>query len=776
MYRFVKSVTIGFLTLACIFTASPSWAAGTRLVESPHYSGGNIVFGYMGDIWLQPKGDAARPITSHPGTDIRPRFSPDGKWIAFISNRTGNWDVFIVPAEGGMPKQLTYHSGADVSITWTTDSGKILFRTRRGSTWGSYLYTVAIDGDKMPGPYLATRGYDGTFSQDGKLLAYTQRSASYGRRRDYTGSANAKIHILDTEKKTVRRLLDTDRHENSPMIAGSDVYYVCERGGAFNIWKAPLAGGEPKKITNLPENGVSSPSISADGLTILFEHEFNIWKLDVKTGKASEVPIRIEADYREQPVSHRKMSKCDDYNVSPDETRVVISTHGEIFTIPVDKGRGRVVQITDGPARDRKPAYSPDGKKIAFISDRSGRDEVYVVDVDGKNPVKVTDSDTRKYEFDWSPGGKHISVSMSDKTLWVFDLQKKTGRKLLQYKETTPRGIHWSPDGKWIAFLKSNKDLEYDVCIISAVDEKVEEHIIVEDLPFDEYIVTFTKEKLFFLSSTEIEGGYHLYSVSLAREAVDPDDPDVKASGKKKAEGKKKSSGAEPKKKEKNLEKKPESEEKKDDESKEEKKEAGKPEKKKEIKLPEVKIDFARIEKRVQKLFEVKSDLDSAAVSPDGKKIVVLIKEPVADEERVNMYTFDPKAEKGKFKRFGSATEVTSLSFSPKGGKIFFISDGRLYHRVPGAGKPKTVSVSVNVRVDTAKEFEQIFHECWRIMKHTFYDPKMHDVDWVAMRDKYAAVLPSVTDRDSLDTVINRMLGELKASHMGYYTPRGERS
>ncbi|TET32483.1 MAG: hypothetical protein E3J72_19665 [Planctomycetota bacterium] len=466
-------------------------------------------------------------------------------------------------------------------------------------------------------------------------------------------------------------------------------------------------------------------------------------------------------------MSYRKFGKCDDYDVSPDETRGVISTHGEILTRPLDQGR--VGQITDGPARDRKPRYSPDGKKIAFISDRTKQDEVYVVDADGKNLVKVTDSDTRKYEFDWSPDGKHISVSRSDNTLWVYNLEEKSGRLLLKYEETAPRGIYWSPDGRWIAFLKANKDLEYDACIISAIDNSTVgtvEHIVVENLPFDEWIVAFTKEKLFFLSSTELEGTNHLYAVSLAREAEDPDDPEVKAARAKKKPGAKKPPAAKPKKKEKGEGEKPGSE--KPGDEKPEKKE----EKKKEIKLPEVKIDFDRIEKRVRKLFEVKGELKSAAVSPDGKKIVAVVTEPVADEEKDNLYLFDPEAEKSKFKKIGSVKEVSSLGFSPKGKEIFYLSGGRLYHRAPGPGSPKPVAVSVKVKVDTAKEFEQIFHECWRMLKHAFYDPDMHEVDWEAMRDKYAAVLPSVTDRDALGTVINRMLGELKASHMGYYAPR----
>ncbi|MHC4660774.1 MAG: S41 family peptidase [Planctomycetota bacterium] len=779
MKRVADSFIPGIILLAVLACATDAYAAGTKFMQWPNYRDGNVVFTYKGDIWLQPASGAARPLTWHSAVDTRPMFSPDGKWIAFSSSRTGNWEVFVMPATGGMPRQLTHHSGSDVVVAWASDGKRIIFQTRRGSLWGGNLYTVDLDGN-LPEVLIPVRSSGGTISGDGKLFAYTQRGSSYSR-KGYKGSTNAKIFIFDLESRKVRRLLETDMHENSPIICGDKVYYACEADGVFNLWRVPLASGTPEQVTKHKENGVSHPSMPHDGKVIVYEHDFNIWKLDVATGESEIVPIELSADYREAPVEHKTLKSCESFDVSPDGTRVVVETHGEIFTVPVDKGR--VVQITDSPARDRYPKYSPDGKKIAFISDMSGREEVFLIESDGKSIEQITDVDARKRFVSWSPDGKKLAVSMSDHTLRIYDMEKETLRILLKHKELALSSLLWSPDGKWVAYLKPNRDLMGDVCIASAVDENPEEHVIIEDMPLDEYLETFTSEKLFFLAETTVDGDRALYSVSLAKELEDPDDPEVKAAKKKKKpsrkkpEKKPKKEGDEDKEKEEDGEKtdkeegeKPEGEE-KEGEEKEEESEI----EKKEPELPEVKVDFDRIEKRVEKLFQPEAELRGAAISPDGKAVVLLVREDRAEKPVDVLYRYTPDSEKSKLLSLGSASGIRGLRFSSDGKKLFYMSNGVIFHRSASPASPKPVSFSLKVKIDAAREMAQIFHEVWRVMKHTFHDPKMHGVDWIAVRDKYAAVLPSVTDRDTLDVLINLMLGELNASHMGYYGAGDER-
>ncbi len=770
-----RTFIVVFIGVAVLFAALDGMGAqpaGTKFVQYPSYHDGTIAFVYKGDIWIQPPTGAARPLTWHDGVDSYPVFSPDGKWIAFSSNRTGNYDVFVIPSQGGRPKQLTFHSGSDVAVAWTPDGKKIVFKTGRSSLWGYRLFTVGMDG-RLPEMYIPVRASDASISSDGLSVVHTQKSSRYTR-KGYKGSCNTKIFVYEKETKRSRRLLNTDMHENHPMICGADVYYVSELSGTFNLWRVPLGGGKAAQVTTHGKNGVANPSASRDGKVIVYEHEFDIWKLDVQSGKSEMVAINLGADYREAPVDFKSFNTCDSYDVSPKGDRVVIETHGEIFTAPVDKGR--VVQITDSHYRDRYPKYSPDGRKIVFVSDRSGREEVFIIDVDGKNLEKVTDIDARKHAVKWAPDGKRIAVAMSDHTLRIYDLEAKTHRVMLKLEELAPTSFLWSPDGKWIAYIKPNRDLQGDVCIASAVDENPEEHVIVEDMPLDEYLETFTTEKLFFLGETSVDDrDMALYSVSLTKETEDPDDPEVKAAKKKKKSEKGK--GKKPEKKpggegerEKKEEGEGEKEEKAEGEEEGEKKEEKPEEKKKEEKkLPEMKIDFDRIEKRVRRLFKPVAQLRGGAVSPDGKSIVLLIREETAEKMNQVLYSYNPDAEKSKLTKLGTASDMRSLGFSPDGKKIFYLSGGRLYYRSASPGSPKSVSFSVKVKIDKAKEMSQVFHEAWRVMKHTFHDPEMHKVDWVAIRDKYAAALPSITDRTALATLINRMLGELKASHMGYY-------
>jgi len=202
--------------------------------------------------------------------------------------------------------------------------------------------------------------------------------------------------------------------------------------------------------------------------------------------------------------------------------------------VPVDKGRA--VQLTDSPARDRYAAYSPDGEKVAFVSDRSGEEQVYIINADGTGLQQVTHTDTRKLEIDWSPDGKYMSVIESDHSFWIYDLEKKDKRLIMKPEPSRPRNIRWSPDGKWIAYTKNNRDFWSDIYIISATEEKPVEHPISERMPYDEYSIFFTPKKIFFLGQMNDEWDLALFSVDLARQEVDPDDPDAKAKKKKKEE------------------------------------------------------------------------------------------------------------------------------------------------------------------------------------------------------------------------------------------------
>ena len=718
----------GLFLLLVVCSTGLLLADGTRLVRHPDYNNGRLVFTYMGDVWVFDGESPARRLTVHTASDIYPKFSPDGKWVAFTSNRYGNWDVFIIPSEGGLPRRLTFYTGTDVVVTWTPDSKFVVFRSRRDSLFDYNLFKVSIEGglpEKLPLGIASS----GSFSSDGSLFAYTRRTPSFTR-KGYRGASDREIWLYSFNDESFKRMTKNDWHDNCPMIIGESLFFVTEKGGTFNIWKMPLEGGDAIAVTKHEGEGVRYPSASSDGKTIVYECNFGIWRLDVKSGEYSEIKIDLHTDYRENPIVYKKFSTVDDFSVSPDGKRVAISTHGEIFVVPLDKGR--VVRITDSPARDRRPVFGPKGKRIAFISDLSGRDEVYLVNADGTGIKRITNNDRRKLEIDFSPDGKKLSVTESDFSLRIYDIETGKSRLLLKHRATRPYHICWSPDGRWIAYLKNNDDFNTDVYLISTEEKNSVEHPVTKRMPYDEWYLYFTKERLYFLSEENEEGEFALYTVPLSRQEVDPDDPEAK---------------------EKREEKKEQKTEKKEGE-------------KKEKKTEKIKVDLEGIQDRVEKLLSVAGEMRSLAVAPDGS-LAVVVRESRGKKRTNIVYSVSPDGK--ELKQIASGRDFSSLRFSSDSKRLFFTSGGHLYSMPKSGGSPKKVTFSVEVRIDRAAEYSQIFNECWRLMKQIFYDPNMHGVDWNAVKEKYAVLLPSVTDSEALGHIINRMLGELNASHMGMY-------
>ena len=384
--------TFALLGVCCLSFAA--FGREAKLVRYPHYHQGRIVFTYLGDIWTADEnGQNIKRVTVHRARDVYPRFSPDGKWIAFSSDRNGNLDVYVIPAEGGEAKQLTFHSADDTVQGWTPDGRAVLFASQRGEDFMGKLYTVSVDDQKerSAGPDM---GVYATFSPDGKKLAVNRKSQSYWRKY-YRGAYQTDVTVMDIAAKKFTDLTDFDGMDSWPMW-GRDgyIYFVSDRegNGLTNVWRVSEKGGKAEQVTSFKAGDVRWPAMSADGKVIVFEHDFGVWKLDVAGRKASPIKLDIAAETQENLVEVRDFnSQLDDYDLAPSGRRIALSVHGEIFTAPTDEGDLR--QITDSPWRDKEPQYSPDGKWIAFISDRSGREEIYVIASDGAGePQKITEN------------------------------------------------------------------------------------------------------------------------------------------------------------------------------------------------------------------------------------------------------------------------------------------------------------------------------------------------------------------------------------------------
>lgn len=770
--RPVKRTPLLVLLFALLLGVISVSAREVRLARYPHYHQGRIAFTYLGDIWTADEtGANPRRLTVHRARDVYPRFSPDGKWIAFSSDRQGNLDVYIIPSSGGTAKQLTFHSADDTVLGWAPDSSAILFSAQRGEDFMPKIYTVNIDTARERSAGSDMGVYAG-FSPDGRRLAINRRSQAYWRKY-YRGSYQSDVTVLDLSTKKFTDLTDFNGMDAWPMWSrDGHIYFVSDRegngipNGVSNIWRVRESGGAAERVTSFTSGDVRWPAISADGKVIVFEHDFQVWKLDLASRKAAPVKLEIAAETQENLVEVRDFnSQLDDYDLAPSGRRIVFSTHGEIFTAPVEEGDLR--QITSSAARDRDPQYSPDGKWIAFVSDRSGREELFVIASDGTGePQQITNLDVLKNSFSWSPDSKQIAYTSSDFKLRKYDVGTKQTTELTSSRYGNISAPVWSPDGKWIAYGKPDQTRTSDIYLIPSAGGE-ERKATFDSANESQPRFSPDGRKLFFVRSEGAFGGQfssQIYSIVLERQDRDPDDPEERAEA---AEAEQGGEGG-----------------------------PRRPGAARNQPPREIAIDWAGLKRRTRQITRMPFAVSSYAVAPDSRTIVFLTSEPAAtrtvpvvysiqdDGRRLTRITTggagggDGDGGPGRFGGFGGG--IGDFNFSRDGRTLFF-REGRSVYSVslgPGAGggggiggrsesPRRRINFVAKVKIDYPAEWAQMFDDAWRTMKYRFYDPEMHGHDWDAMRAKYRPLVDYVGDRQELLNIVNEMIGELNASHTG---------
>jgi len=521
------SLRLAVWTALAVVAVGPARAVEVRLARHPDYSNGRIVFSYRGDLWLvKEDGSSPRRLTSHRAPSVHPHFSPDGKWIAFSAARYGNHDVFVMPAEGGEARRLTWNSSGDTVVGWTRDSQRVVFSSARGRVYPGIpsLYTVPLDGgieEALPADW----GVYGSFSPDGKKFAYNRHPMVWSRKH-YRGSYAADLWVLDVGTRSSRKLLDADMPDAEkpnnfwPMFGDGSIYFVSDRDvrakagdprvmdSKNNIWKIPAEGGEPMQVTKHTSGSLFWPSMSADGKVIVYEENFGLWRLDTASGETREVKIDLVPDEKDNNLETMTVSsEADAYHLSPSGKRAVIATQGELFTIATDKGDVRRLTLTPD-VREGQPQWSPDGKRIAFVSDRSGREEIWVCDERGQELKRLTNSETQKNQPVWSPDSQSLLYTASDRALHSYNLatQKDTvlaRGEVIGFGNSAISSPQWSPDGKWISYSKSGRDLLPHVYIRS-VDGGEEKRVTGADSYSDSAALwTPDGKALVYLSGTD---------------------------------------------------------------------------------------------------------------------------------------------------------------------------------------------------------------------------------------------------------------------------------
>lgn len=427
--------------------------------------GSHVVFSYRGDIWVaetKAKDPRVTRLTIHEAQDTLPRFSPDGKMIAFISTRAGGYDIYTVPVEGGEPKRLTFHSGVEIMCDFAPDGKSILFLSDRDATKrGLDVYSVPVEGGAARRLTIDANIRDASWRKDMKQIVFV-RGTNTIYQDNYRGSANYDIWVQDIPAageapKLPKRLTETDGNERYPFFSddGKTVYFIAEKGGVANFYAMPSAGGERTQRTELKGADIHRPDMGADYKTVSFEREGQLYVADLTASEVKPrlLKLNVRSDRRHSGVVRRDISTgAQQVHVRSDGQQLVFAVHGDIWTMAANGGRAR--RITSGPDQDEWPRWSPDGRKVAFQSNRKGNSDIFVMDANGQNVRQVTKHKADDFYFDWSPDGQHLcfcSERSGNRDVWTINVQTGETTQVTKHKAADDDPT-WSPDGRSIAF------------------------------------------------------------------------------------------------------------------------------------------------------------------------------------------------------------------------------------------------------------------------------------------------------------------------------------
>ena len=723
-----------------------------RLLRFPATNGTDIVFSYAGDLYTAPiAGGEARRLTSHVGYEIFPRFSPDGKTIAFTGEYDGNREVYIIPADGGEPRRLTYtatNARDDVGdrmgpnnivMTWTPNGEGVVYRNRISDGFDGRLWTAPLS-DGMPQALPLPEGGFCSYAPDGKRMAYNRVFREFRNWKYYRGGMADDIWLYDPDAKKVENLTNNVAQDICPMWIGDDIYFISDRDRTMNLFVYHTATRQTEKITDYTDYDIKFPS--TDGKQIVYEHAGYLYRFDPQTGKNEQIRITLNA---ENIYARTEQKHVADYvtaaRLSADGKRLAVTARGEVFDVPATKGVTRNISRTPG-ANEREADWSPDGRYIAYISDRTGETEIYLQPAEGGEPVQLTTgNDTYIRSLSWSPDSKTVLYTDRKNRIVTVDVASKTKNIVMQNPEQEFYGVNFSPDSRWITYTKPAAN-DFSVVYVYNLATKQEYPVTEKWYNSSSPVFSTDGKYLIFESDRDFNPIYgrlewnHVYTrmggIYLALLTNDTPSPFLPA----------------------------------DEAVNSDKEEEG-----------------GKVPAKDAKKKDIKTEDKAVEIAPEGiaGRIVKL---PLSAGNYWNLYSDgqtvwyygDNGTHAFSLKDQKDELIAENAVMAPMDGskKVLYMRGNSLY-----VGELSTQKVTLDNKVclddmvapiDYQQEWAQIFDEAWRAYRDGFYVENMHGVDWKAIKEKYAVLLPYVKTRLDLNYIIGAMIAELACGH-AYVNP-----
>ena len=734
-----------------------------------------IAFVSGGDIWTVPAtGGVAALLVSHSANEARPFYSPDGRQLAFISSRTGNGDIYLLTLATGELKRLTFDDALDQLDGWSRDGRWIYFSSTSRDIGGlNDLYRVSANGG-TPMPVSAdryTNEFFGAPSPDGKTLAFSARGIASGQwwRKGHSHLDESELWLLRTSDSGTgiyERLTGRDAKELWPMWSadGRNLFYVSDRSdngnrnGAQNIWTTTPGGSNARRISNFADGRVLWPSISYDGHEIVFEHNFAIWKLDTDSGKASEVAITRRGASAGPGVERLRLTdQIAELQLSPDGKKVAFVVRGEVFAASATDG-GDAARVSNSVAEEYQLAWAPDSRRLAYVSDRDGVPHLFLYDFTNNAESQLTRDTLDDSTPRFSPDGKSLAFIRGAKELRVFDVAGKTERVVATaFFERPPlisdRPFVWSPDGKWLAYIPVSDNQFKNLHVVSVGGGTGRPASFLANVFSN--TVSWSPDGAFML----FDSGQRTESTQLARVDLIPRTPrfredqfrdlfreetprNVTPTNRpepRPIEAPSPSPSASP--------------------AADEKRPAPKP----------VQVVFDDIRRRLSFL-PVGLDVNYQTISPDGKWVAVVAN--AANQANLYIYSLDELSrEPAVAKQLTSTPGIKRWAqFSPDSKEIFYIENGRI-GVVNLEGRTRSLAVTAEMDVDFSKEKMEVFRQGWSYLRDFFYDPQYHGANWEGVRAQYEPLIAGARTADEMRRLLQLMVGELNASHLGASPP-----